>query len=376
MTPPLSVLHLISGDLWAGAEVQAFTLLNYLRNQADLEVRAVCLNPGTLASKLQDVGICVDVLDEQRLSSARILLRLGSLLRARRVDVIHTHRYKENVLGAIAGRLAGRPKQVKSVHGLSEVLTTWDSFKMDIYQMLDRAVTDRFCDLVICVSEQIQEVMSKRHPEVKCVCIHNGVDITSCAASRSRESVRRELNVSDAAPMIVFVGRLVPVKGLTFLLESVEQLVKRWPDLTLVIIGDGPERAPLGRKARERGLTDRVMFLGHRADALNLIAAADLFALPSLSEGVPMVILEAMCVKTPIVATHVGGVPEILTHERTALLVDAGNPEQLRHACDQMLSDRAMAGRLAKSAQTYVRENLSAEHMGHRVLEAYRLLAR
>jgi glycosyltransferase involved in cell wall biosynthesis len=147
-----------------------------------------------------------------------------------------------------------------------------------------------------------------------------------------------------------------------------------YPELRIVIAGDGPERMQLESCAGQLNVSDLVRFTGHREDIYNILAALDLFVLPSLSEGVPMVILEAMSLGTPIVATRVGGVEEILRDNHTALLVPARDPGALALACGRLIDDQTLAQQLTRSAHELVVREYSAGVMTERVAKLYRSL--
>src|SRR5262245_9357242 len=135
-SPPIHVCHVMSADLWAGAEVQVATIASHLVRQPDVHVSAVLLNEGRLAWELRALGIDVAVLDERRHNSAAIVAFLVQFFRAHRIDVLHTHRYKDTVLATIAAKIAGIPKVVRTVHGLAEPMHGWDRLKFQAYSVL------------------------------------------------------------------------------------------------------------------------------------------------------------------------------------------------------------------------------------------------
>jgi glycosyltransferase involved in cell wall biosynthesis len=170
------------------------------------------------------------------------------------------------------------------------------------------------------------------------------------------------------------MGRLVPVKGLEFYLQAARLILDRRDDVTFVIVGDGPLGPELRTLAREYGIDGRIRFLGQRRDAHQMLELMDLFVLPSLSEGVPMVLLEALALGRPVVATRVGGVPEVIEHGKSGLLVSPGQPEPLADACMVLLDDRALARELALAGHQRVREHFSANAMAQQVATLYRSL--
>jgi glycosyltransferase involved in cell wall biosynthesis len=367
----MKVVHMISGDLWAGAEVQAFTLLRELHKARDIELVAVLMNEGRLTTSLRELDIRVYIVDEQRKNPLRILREVEDTLKAEKGGILHTHRYKENVIGALASRTVGRWKRVQTVHGLPESLTGYKGLKGIVTGALNRFVTRKYFDRVICVSENMMEHLAHPFGREKLRCIRNGIDVSRCVARTPRETVRQQLGVAPEALMIGTAGRLVPVKGVNLLIEAAKLLQPSIPHLTTLIAGDGPEMARLRSRAGKLGIPESVIFTGHRDDVYDLISAMDVFVLPSLSEGIPMVLLEAMALGTPIVATRVGGVPEIVVNGATGLLVDPGDPSRLADACGKIIADAALAHQFKSRARLKVEREHSATVMAQQVQALY-----
>src|SRR5262245_55447743 len=324
----MRVCHFVSGDVWAGAEVQVATLLAALKRFPELELSALLLNAGKLHDELGRLGIPVALCDESRLGLARLLMEVTRCLRKGRPQILHTHGYKEQVLAAAAGRMSNRPRLVQTYHGLQENLPGWAGLKMRIYDRINGAAS---ADALIGVSSEITRILQERHPSTEVRCIRNGIDTARAAPTRDRLTMRAQLGIAPDCFVVGSVGRLMPIKGLDRLIEAFAQLRQRQPGLKahLVIVGDGPLRNELEQCARRLGVAAEVRFLGARNDVYDLMACFDVFALSSLHEGVPMVILEAMAVGIPIVASRVGGIAEILEDGKDALLVPAGDPGAL-----------------------------------------------
>src|SRR2546425_7251092 len=151
----LRVCPIVSGDLWAGAEVQVAAVASYLVERPDVNLSAVLLNEGRLASELRRLGVQVTVIDESRNSAVRIVALLTRYLREHHVEVVHTHRYKESVVGSIAAKLAGLPPRIPTVHGMPETIRGWDRVKAWAYGAVDRATLWWFADLIIAVSKRL-----------------------------------------------------------------------------------------------------------------------------------------------------------------------------------------------------------------------------
>jgi L-malate glycosyltransferase len=373
-SPPLRVCHIVSGDLWAGAEVQVATLASYLAERADVALTAAVLNEGPLAHELRRLGIPVTVIDERRKSSLSIVISLVRWLRRHPADIVHTHRYKETVLGAVAARLAGVPGFVRTVHGRGEPLRGWRWAKFRVYEALDTLALRCCADRIVAVSRSMAAGLEESgYRAGTVVTLHNGVDLRKVRPSRTRDEVRRELGIEPDALLIGTAGRLSPVKGHDRLLRAARLILDR-AEARFLIVGDGPLRDELAISARRLGVDHACTFAGERSDVYDLVAAMDVFVLPSLHEGIPMALLEAMGLGLPVVASAVGGVPEVVTHGASGLLVEAGDERALAQACVDLARDPAWARTLARRARRVVEERFSHEQNGRALVDAYRVI--
>jgi glycosyltransferase involved in cell wall biosynthesis/protein-tyrosine-phosphatase len=373
--PEIRVCHVMSADLWAGAEVQLATTASFLVHQAGIQLTAVLLNEGRLAYELRAFGIEVAVVDERRHGSAAIVAFLLQFLRTHRIDIVHTHRYKDTVLGAIAAKLAGTPKFVRTVHGRPEPLRGWDRLKFEAYGALERSTLGWCADRIVAVSNDLADTLLRsgyRHSAI--VPIHNGINFYDARARRDRRLVRRDLRIAEDARVVGTIGRLAPVKAHRDLLRAAQRILARTPEATFLIVGDGPLRHELEAEAARLGVAHACRFTGPRQDIYDLLSAMDVFVLPSLHEGVPMALLEAMALGKPVVATAVGGVPEIVRDRVTGRLVPARNDRALANACLDLISDLRLAHGLGLAAQRAVAERFSHQVSGGTLLDVYRSL--
>jgi len=367
----------MSADLWAGAEVQVAAIASYLVRQPDVHLTAVLLNDGRLAWELRALGIEVAVVDEHRHTSAAIVASLVRFFRTHRVSILHTHRYKDTVLGTIAAKLAGVPKVVRTVHGLPEPLRGWDHLKFQAYGSLDRAALGCFADRIIAVSNDLANTLANAgYKRSAVIPIHNGINLRKARPGRDCRLVRRELGIDEESLVIGTIGRLVPVKAHVDLLRAAQRILRRQPDTRFLIVGDGPLRGELAAMAAHLGVDHACLFTGARQDTFDVLAAMDVFALPSLHEGVPMALLEAMVLGKPVVATAVGGVPEIVQDHVSGRLIPPGNDAALADVCLAVASDRQMARSLGAAARRAVAERFSLDVSGRAVLDVYRSLLR
>lgn len=357
---PIQVCHLASGDLWAGAEVQIATLLRALKADPAFDLSAVVLNKGRLAEELTAAGISVMVYDESE-GTAKILRSLVSYLNRHRPAILHSHRYKEHILGAFASKLSHNPIVVQTYHGLEEHLRGWAALKMSVYTRLNTISGNMAAQGFIGVSGEIAGVLQRRYQSGMVRCIRNGIDLTHVKATKSHAEVREQLGIPAEAFVLGTVCRLTPVKGIEYLIRAWAITSKSYgyQQGRLVIVGDGPLRPILEDLAREVGIADDTLFLGTRTDVYDLMAAFDALAMPSLHEGIPMVLLEAMAMAVPIIASRVGGIPEILDDGQEALLVPAQNADALSLAIDALAQDVELRDQLRKAARARVESQFS-----------------
>lgn len=316
MTRKLRVLHIASGDLWAGAEVQAFTLISHLMRIPNTEVGVVLMNEGTLASNLRSTGAPVYTLDEQKVALPWILTGLRAILRSWRPDVIHTHREKENILGSLANRLWRNVPSVRTIHGGREDLglTGWKGARRGVIYALDRWCGRALQQRVIAVTRELSVRVGRDFPAEKIVVIENGVDAAAIRAQRGVAEFRAgEPHVTH----IGIVGRLAEVKRVDLFLQTAATLLRNFPQRAwrFHVFGEGPERSRLESVSEGLQILDRVTFHGHRQDIATCIAGLDALVICSDHEGLPMIALEAAALAVPTVAHAVGGLVEVVPPE-------------------------------------------------------------
>ncbi len=361
-------MQLASGDLWAGAESQLFHLCRHLAADAGLRLSVVLLNDGELARRLREAGVETLVLDETRLGFRQLALALLEIARRERPDVIHTHRTKENLLGALVALRIGA-HSMRTVHGsLEHDPGARSSLRRRVSTWLDAKLVARMQQCVVAVSAPLQRELVQRTWARRVELIHNGVDlryVASLAAASAPLQVR-------ASRAVCIVGRLVPVKRVDVFLRAAAALHGSVPDVEFYIIGDGPLRESLQQLARDLGIADACTFTGHLDNCLPLLRQMSAVLITSDHEGTPMTALEALALGVPLVSHAVGGLPDVLRASTRSVLLRNQDPEEFaRHAA------RVLQGASARDAAAP--GELPAEyHIGHsaqRYLQIYRSLA-
>lgn len=327
------ILHLASGDRWAGAEAQLHTLLSTLQRQGEWEVEAVLLNDLEPARRLRQSGIAVTVLPEEELSFAGLLRALLDQVRQRPPALIHTHRQKENLLGALVARRHGLPS-LRTVHGASEHPPRGlAQLHRRALRSLDRWLGCHLQQRVIAVSEPLRQQLEGSFPRSRLVTIPNGVDL---------DAVRRSATPPAAlgpGRHIGLAGRLDPVKRVDLFLDMAALLTAEQDrDWHFHVFGGGALAPALQDRARELGLEDRLTFHGHRQDITACLAALDALVLCSDHEGLPMTVLEALAVGTPVLAHAVGGLTAVLEGGHGGLLVQDHSARGYAEGLQQLLA--------------------------------------
>jgi glycosyltransferase involved in cell wall biosynthesis len=355
----------VSGDLWAGAEVSAFHLIRELAARRDVSVHVLVLNDGVLHARLSAEGIPTKLLPEGRLGFSAIL-RAG-LTEARRIrpDVIHSHRYKEHLLGAIVSLRTGTA-HVRSAHGLSPELA-WEGKLVGVGAKVDEMMSDWMGSTWIAVSSDLGRRMDGLRRRIHVV--PNG--LPGRALPPVREVLEQAFGAPEPSWYVGFVGRLEPVKRPDRFLRLVALLPERIAGRAVraVVVGDGSMRSLLEKEIAGSALRSRVRFLGSRPDADRIVGALDVLAVPSDHEGHPMVLLEAMRAGVPVVCSAVGGIPEVLGE--APWVVAPGDEEGMASATARLLSEPDSRESWTGHLQETFRSRYTIAGTADRVLEIY-----
>jgi glycosyltransferase involved in cell wall biosynthesis len=361
------VLHIISGDLWAGAEAVVCQLL---RNQLAIEglsLSVVLLNDGRLAQELRQLPIPVLVLAEQHNGFFRLVHQTANRMKEHSADVVHSHRYKENLLALLAASFGRKAKLVATQHGLPEGYGAPAPLKHRLLNRLNFFFLRHAFDRVVAVSEDVQRVLVRelRINSGRVAVIHNGITVSEMVL-RPRES--DEFVIGSA-------GRLFPVKDYPLFVETASIISKAQARVRFRLAGDGPEMAALQTMVTDSGLSGKFDLLGHTEDIAGFLRGLDLYVNTSRHEGIPMSVLEAMACGLPVVAPRVGGLSEIVEHGRQGFLIEGRSPEKFAEACLRILGDQRLYRVLSSAARLRVGSVFSADQMAHHHWRLYRELA-
>lgn len=370
----IRVCHVASGDLWAGAESQAASLLRALARRPDLTLTVVLLNEGRLAEEVRTCGLQVKVIPEAHMTFLQILREARRYLQGRSIRILHSHRYKENLLAALLARTCRIPWVVRTQHGLPEAPHDLKKYKQKLVQTLDRFVARHATDRTISVSKELRVHLLKHLDPRKVVVIPNGLDTCRVSSRLTPREAKERLGLPASCRTVGYAGRLEPVKRLDLFLAAAKLISASMPEARFLIVGDGSEANPLRETARATGLEKVVLFLGHRDDIYDVLRALDVFVLCSDHEGLPMVLLEALYLGVPVVARAVGGITDVILNGVTGILTDSSTPEPLAQACVDLLTDAERRERLSAAAVASVSEKFTADRNADQVAALYRAL--
>jgi sugar transferase (PEP-CTERM/EpsH1 system associated) len=343
--PPIRVVHLVRSLEIGGLEKIVLDLVR-CRTQDVFSTRILCLDTeGALAPRFTELGVPVDTVGGPGDALWRRVARLARTLRRVRPHVLHTHNPSPHLQGALAAWAAGVPVLVHTKHGRNYV-------DRPVSVMLNRFAAS-LSNCVVAVSEDAAQVARdiERVPAAKVRIVHNGVDVERFGYRKPR--------AADNSCRAVTVARLDPVKDQASLLRAVRLVVDKNPAFSLDVVGDGPSRPELESLRAALGLDGRVIFHGVQDDVEPFLADADFFVLSSLSEGIPLTLLEAMAVGLPAVATDVGGNREVVVSGETGYLVPAGSPGALADAMLKIQADMPQLQRMGLASRRRVEEHFN-----------------
>lgn len=362
----------------AGGAEQVFATLLQGLDPERFEVTVACHGSGSMAETYRRHASQVWNLDLVDLRHPSTVTRLAGLMRDAQCDVVHTHLWTADVLGGLAARLAGVRRVVSSVAGayfLPIGVSGWRRARRQGFSRLFRAIYRR-CDRVIAPSHYVADDLLTRPgirvPQERLCVIENGVDVDH------EERLIRYANGGGSSarwgmgsPRISVVANFFPIKGHEFLIRAVPAVLAVHPQARFVLAGGGESRTAMIGLADRLGVGASVTFPGEIADALELMRASDLVVIPSISEGLPISLVEAMALGRSVVTTGVGGIPEVVEDGVSARVVPPRDPAALAAAMLELLGDDVLARQLGAQAQRVAAERFSAARMVGRTQELY-----
>ncbi len=369
-----TVLHLIETGGPGGAERMMVQLAAGLGSEYRSE--AALIRDSWLGTALRMRGVPVKMLRHKsqgsfwKLRDVATLRDLVRVIRERRVAILHTHEFFMNTVGLVASLSTGVPL-VATVHGKNYYA---DRFRRRVAYRL----VGRFAGQMIAVSENIRSFLAEQVgiPSDQIRVVPNGIALDEEPPRERLSALRTALGLDQDSKVVGTVGSLYPVKGHTYLMDAIAPVVRRFAHVVFLIVGRGGLREELEARACGLGIARHLRFLGHREDVRDLLALCDVFVLPSLSEGMPLALLEAMAAGLSCVATKVGGISEVVDHGKTGLLVPPGDSHALAESIMTLLEDRTLARKMGGCARDAVARRFSLTKMVQAYQEIYAELVR
>jgi polysaccharide deacetylase family protein (PEP-CTERM system associated) len=363
----MKILHIISSSGFFGAEAVVLSLLTKLKEDGQ-EGFLLCLkSAGQLDPELfiraKENGITASVISCKSKFDLAAIRQLKKYVVDNNIEIIHAHGYKSDLYGILAVRSLKIPF-VSTLHGW-----TAENSKVRIYGLIDKFVI-RYADHVVSVSPAITEELKRLNMDTRRISfIPNGIDIACFSPPRRRRNLRVHSYLRRKFT-IGTVGRLSVEKGHRHLIRALKEIMNKAPDIGVLIVGDGPLKGKLQDEVHALRLSDNVIFTGFQDDMVSMYKEMDMFVLPSLTEGVPIALLEAMSFELPVVATKVGGVPFVVGKDE-GILVNAGKSEALSDAILSLIDNPSLRGTLGKNARDKVVREFSIDACYRKYREVY-----
>lgn len=355
------VLYLIDSLRMGGAERLLVSYLKHLDStQIEPRVCALQIREGNpIGEQILQLGIPVDTLLVKNLRDITALPRLLAYMRRHKIDLVHTQLEFANTLGNTASWILGIPS-IATMHTLNDPEKGSKTYRRIAIMLW---ILRHFCNRVVAVSEE-----TRRHhlrvggnkPE-NVITLYNGIDLTPFQQIRDEEiqAMRSQLGIPTSAQVLTTVAVLRQPKGIQYLIEALPAILQGNPEAYYLIVGDGDYRSQLEEQVRDLGVERKVIFTGYRNDIPQLLEMSDIFVLPTLTEALPTVLAEAMAASKPIIASKVGGIPEMVIEGKNGLLLSPQNAEELAAACLNLLQNPSQAQEMGKAGRKIVEERFN-----------------
>lgn len=349
----------ITHDLAIGGLQQVVVNLCRSIDHSQFDISVLCLRDlGEFVPDVESLGVKVHYLPQKDDGTDYFsFLKVAKILRQEKIDVIHTHNTQPFVDGTIGAMLAGVRTVIHTDHARS--------FPDKVRYMFAEWLMSQYAFKVVGVSDHTSENLAKyeKISPKKIMTIENGIDGSRFEVAIDRDEKRKEIGMKNDGPVIGLGVRLAEQKGITYLLQAMPRVIQSCPDINLVIVGDGELKSALQDQSAQLGIQDNVLFLGPRLDIPELLQLFDIYVLPSLWEGMPMVLLESLAAGCPVIATDVGGVSKVIKHGENGLLAQSKNPQQLAEAIVSLLADSTLRDQFAARGLEIFKNKFSSDIM-------------
>jgi glycosyltransferase involved in cell wall biosynthesis len=322
-----------------------------------------CKEDARIKGEATKAGLAVHTFPLRKPYDIGSIMSLTHFIRANKFDIVSTHSGVDSWIGGLASRLSGTPVLARTRHlniPLKRSILNFIHYLPDVY--------------ITCGENMRDNLIGKcGFPAGKVVSIPTGIDPVFSNVNKNRDA-RTKYGIDIDSPVITYVGILRSVKGHEVTFRAVKTVVESMPDAKFLIVGDGPREAALKDYVADLNVSDHVIFSGFVDDIAEIYSFTDVAVLSSWSEGLPQSLLQAMASGVPVVATRVGGVPEVVIHEKTGLLVEAGDHEALAKGVIRILNEHGFASQIAENAKELVQKDHSLDHMIDKIEDLYNTL--
>ncbi|MBI5193531.1 MAG: glycosyltransferase family 4 protein [Nitrospirae bacterium] len=350
-----------AGELYGGVEQFMYTLSEYLTKDSEIDLTVIVLHKGLLYEKLKESKISIELVQERFKYDLTTIFKINKILKTKNINVVHTNGYKATILAGIAAKISGI-KLIKTEHGIIEPAKGLRHYKMIFNILIDRVVSRFLLNAIVYVSKEMQNNF-KNPKGLKNLVIYNGIKPIIHSANGKTSGF---FNIG-------IIGRITEVKGHIYLLKALKHLA-HLSGIKVYILGSGPLEHELKIYCHRNGISDKVHFMGFQKNIYTYLRNLDLLVMPSLNEGLPYTLLEAMYLKVPVVAFAVGGLKEVLKDHHTGILVPSTDVDSLANAIEKLYTNPPLRKWIAQNAFTEVSDNFRADSMAKRYIDVYQKL--
>ncbi len=354
-------------NMFGGASAR---VINLMKHFPDGQVALASLEDSPVMKEAKKLNIPIFPVGNRK-TDPRIVYRLIKAIKQFDVQVVDTANVQSKFWASIAVKLTGV--------ALVSTLNSWyvdehsGSLKGNFYQTIEE-ITNRNVSLCICISQAVYgKLIDAGIPSDKIELIPNAIGIDTSKLQKDRKWLLQTYDLPEDAKVACLVGRLVWAKGIEDLIEAFEQIKERFPNLYCLIIGDGELHDSITEQLNKTNLTEQIRLLGYveRESVLSIVNTSDIFLMPSRSEGTPIALLEAAALGKPILATKAGGIPEMVTHDEHALLVEVSDIDAIANGIAKLVADEDYSEKIARNAQNHIEESFSMQAQVQATLDAY-----
>ncbi len=374
------VLHVITRlDKGGSAENTFLTLKGMDRTRYDVALISGSIEDPTQdrRQQIQEMGIKHFFIPElvrniSFIKDCKALFKLYCFLRKEKYEIVHTHTSKAGLLGRIAAKLAGTPIVIHTPHG-HVFFGYFGPMRTNFFIRLEK-IASLITDKIIALTnrEKKDTIAFKVAKEDKLTVIHSGIELDKFTQSSTQDIrlLKNNLGIQEKALIVGTAGRLVPIKGPEYLIKAAEKILQIHKNIFFLFAGDGYLKEDLAALAQDLGIEKNILFLGWKDNAAEIISLYDIFVLPSLNEGMGRVLVEAMALGKPIVASNIGGIPDLIFHGKNGFLVPPQKPDELAQYIQFLLEDKNIRKMMGQEGKELA-QHFSAEQMVQKIESLY-----